>query len=123
MNDYANYLESELGEEHIIRSLPNGSKDEISVSEGKLVKRVSDDRVGSVDWFYAGYTNIDVARISNIIGNINKEKPIRVNGQIYQYQLSDSDSISSQFTWRFQDISTNDYRVVIKVPKNTYVEN
>ena len=44
-NDYASYLESELGEEHVIRSLPNGTKDEIRVSGGKAekVKRVSDN--------------------------------------------------------------------------------
>ena len=37
--NYASYLASELGEEHIIRTLPNGVKDEIRASEGKLIKR------------------------------------------------------------------------------------
>lgn len=37
--DYAEYLESELGEEHIIRSLPNGVKDEIDVTQRKIIKR------------------------------------------------------------------------------------
>ena len=41
-NDYATYLESELGEEHIIRSLPNGTKDEIRVGEKKFIKRVKE---------------------------------------------------------------------------------
>ncbi len=53
-NDYATYLESELGEEHIIRSLPNGVKDEIRVSGGKaeLVQRVSDEFIlnGNETW-------------------------------------------------------------------------
>ena len=39
LNNYATYLESELGQEHIIRSLPNGVKDEIV--SGQFTNRVS----------------------------------------------------------------------------------
>ena len=46
-NDYVTYLESELGEEHIIRSLPNGTKDE--VVDGKLIKRISPYTIQNVD--------------------------------------------------------------------------
>ena len=52
LTNYASYLASELGEEHIIRTLPNGVKDEIDLGTGKLIKRVSDEVIinGDLDW-------------------------------------------------------------------------
>lgn len=49
--DYATYLASELGSEHIVRILPNGTKDEIRVSEGKTIIRIGKSILnGSGDW-------------------------------------------------------------------------
>lgn len=47
LTDYATYLESELGEEHIIRTLPNGVKDEFDLATGKLIKRIKTIKVTS----------------------------------------------------------------------------
>ena len=50
LTDYASYLASELGEEHIIRTLPNGVKDEFDLGTGKLIKRVSNVNLRELDW-------------------------------------------------------------------------
>jgi len=80
--DYAEYLESELGEEHIIRTLPNGVKDEIDLGTGKLIKRVSDEVFldGSENWILQsineyGIANFQLQNLNTILPNVNFEPP------------------------------------------------
>lgn len=68
LTNYTSYLESELGEEHIIRSLPNGVKDEIS--GGSFIKKVSDEVFlkGSETWYLQSINDYGIAnfRLENL---------------------------------------------------------
>lgn len=69
---YASYLESELGQEHIIQILPNGVKNEIKASESKFIKRLSDNKqLPTSGWAYSGKTNDNNFHIIKLVTQWN----------------------------------------------------
>ena len=81
--NYTSYLNSELGEEHIIRTLHNGVKDEVDLGIGKLIKRVSDEVVldGSENWsFNSADDNRTTVLVAMSATETNRKTPINAIG-------------------------------------------
>lgn len=121
--NYATYLESELGEEHIIRSLPNGVKDEVRVSEGKFVKRVSDEvklwEIWSTVLTGAESENFYALSWYSILTNFSHESSTNIQfARVNNYQGKGTSSYqevqeTDNYIWRISSAGA----VNIKIPK------
>lgn len=128
LTNYTSYLESELGEEHIIRTLPNGVKDEIMASEGKLIKRVSDEVIinGSmVDIRYvlsSGYQYARTKAMSNAFGfdgTLHGSTILYNHNKDVMQQILFADRLNEGVDGKYY--LTNDYKVQILFAPNTFV--
>ena len=123
LNDYASYLESELGEEHIIRELPNGVKDEFS--NGKFIKRVSDVftlQAEHIEQQLRG-TNVDRYRIHlSLFPDLIPQTTalsgsFSIDGFSPEVVVGDWDYPSSAYKY-----GSNESRLFLYVPSNTYAD-
>ncbi len=124
---YEPYTESNIYLPNVgeLRSLPNGTKDEIRVSEGRLIKRVSEDYVlQSTDFsIMLTYTNVDGVATryplfnDNVLWNNNKNDTVNVHGKT-EIALADRDNVAS--IGKFY--TDTNQRIVFVVEKGTTLE-
>jgi hypothetical protein len=101
-----------------LRSLPNGVKDEVRVSEGKLIKRISDEVVvdGNLNWTQYTHTNIvDFYSFSFDDKSVFVYEPLRKTSNSGIGRSSDGNYVVADL------VATNNKGITFDAARRTYI--